>query len=223
MKICSNCGRMYSDMVKICPECKIQLPGNLNQSPYRPQPYPQPQPQPQPRQVPEFDIQNNVLVKYNGSASRVMIPAGVVHIGKEAFANNHAVQYVTIPDGVYGLSKDCFLNCTNLREVNIPGTVATARFDWFAGCVNLDRLVLQPGVQKLHTGTKLHQLYAKQIEFPDSLTNISWITIGGEDHMGERMKHPKRVVASPWWIQSHSGFFRDNPDFSADNTLTIIL
>ena len=216
---CPNCARAYSSLVSVCPECRIPLNHQGQPSPQwgllQPQPPVQPQLQPQPQlcRESEFEIQNNVLVKYNGTATRVAVPEGVVNVGKEAFANNPSIQYVTLPNSLYGLGKDCFLNCTNLREVNIPGNVQVVRFDWFAGCTNLDRLVIQHGVKTLHFGIKLGQFCAKQIEIPDTLTDLRMFTINGEDHMQERIRHPKQIIASDWWFQSFWGFFREMPDF----------
>ena len=54
MKKCPNCGRAYSDMVSVCPECKVSLNGSANgsqtyQNPPQQQP-PQPTRPPQPSQ-----------------------------------------------------------------------------------------------------------------------------------------------------------------------------
>lgn len=210
---CPNCSRAYSSLVSVCPVCGIRLNHQEQSNLHWGVVQPQVQPQPRISGEPEFNIQNNVLVKYNGTAAQVAVPEGVVNIGKEAFANNSSIRYVTLPDSLFGLSKDCFLNCTNLREVNIPGNVQIVRFDWFAGCTNLDRLVIQHGVKTLHFGTKLGQFCAKQIEIPDTLTDLRMFTVNGEDHMAERIRHPKQIIASDWWFRSFWSFFQDKPDF----------
>ena len=47
----------------------------------------------------EFEIdENNVLVKYNGTAADVTVPEGVVKIGAEAFYGNMNIQRVKLPD-----------------------------------------------------------------------------------------------------------------------------
>lgn len=49
MKKCPNCGRAYSDMVSVCPECKVSLNGSANGSQTYQNP-PQPTQPPQPSQ-----------------------------------------------------------------------------------------------------------------------------------------------------------------------------
>lgn len=57
MKKCPNCGRAYSDMVSVCPECKVSLNGSANGSQTYQNP-PQQQP-PQPTQPPQPSQQYN--------------------------------------------------------------------------------------------------------------------------------------------------------------------
>lgn len=36
MKTCPNCGKMYSDLVKVCPDCKVPLGGSAQPTPPQP-------------------------------------------------------------------------------------------------------------------------------------------------------------------------------------------
>lgn len=71
----------------------------------------------------EFQTDGSVLVKYNGSASEVVIPAGITEIGRLAFQDCDSITKITIPDGVYGIREGAFANCTNLQKVDIAQTV----------------------------------------------------------------------------------------------------
>lgn len=66
----------------------------------------------------EFDVQNGVLVKYNGTSSDVTIPSGVAAVGATAFMNNTAVRSVTLPSSVYTVGERAFYGCTALSTVS---------------------------------------------------------------------------------------------------------
>ena len=63
----------------------------------------------------DFNIKNNVLIKYQGKDSDAVIPASVTSIGKSSF---------------YG--------CIYLRSVEIPASVTSIRDEAFYGCRSLD-------------------------------------------------------------------------------------
>ena len=84
-----------------------------------------------------FEIKNNVLIKYtpqedmkeikteDGIAkvviktSTVIVPEGVVEIGKKAFENCKEIEKVILPKGVKKISAFAFKGCNKLQEVDI--------------------------------------------------------------------------------------------------------
>ena len=66
----------------------------------------------------EFDVQNGVLVKYNGTSADVTVPSGVAAVGATAFMNNTAVRSVTLPSSVYAVGERAFYGCTALSTVS---------------------------------------------------------------------------------------------------------
>ena len=58
----------------------------------------------------DFNIENGILTKYNGSAKDVVIPKGVKVIGEKAFFENKTITSVVIPEGVTSIVKDAFKN-----------------------------------------------------------------------------------------------------------------
>lgn len=78
--------------------------------------------------VSPFVIENNVLIKFNGTKDdkNVVIPDGVTKIATRAFAENTFINSVVIPESIVGLEADVFKGCTNLRVVeflnDFPGT-----------------------------------------------------------------------------------------------------
>jgi hypothetical protein len=68
--------------------------------------------------APEFDIENGVLVRYNGADSDVEIPDGVTAIGEYAFYDKK-VQRVSLPDSVTKIGDSAFSRST-LTDINFP-------------------------------------------------------------------------------------------------------
>ena len=71
----------------------------------------------------DFDIQNGVLVAYNGTDKHVVIPDGVTEIGDDVFWQNENITSVIIPDGVTEIRKFAFNWCIYMTSVTIPASV----------------------------------------------------------------------------------------------------
>lgn len=85
----------------------------------------------------DFQINEGVLVKYQGTARMVSVPDGVEEIGEEAFAGNTTLESVTIPSSVKKISYGAFYACTSLKRISIPKGVEELGNAVFAGCSNL--------------------------------------------------------------------------------------
>jgi len=68
----------------------------------------------------DFEMNGTVLVKYNGSAANVTIPAGVTAIGNEAFAGCASLTSVTIPSSVTTIDYGAFAECDSLAGITLP-------------------------------------------------------------------------------------------------------
>ena len=163
---------------------------------------------------PEFEIVNGALLKYNGTAAKVVVPGGVTRIGPRAFFGNDAVRSVSLPYGLIGMGKEAFAGCRKLREITIPGSVIAVHMDAFAGCRMLKKITLESGVQKLIFGDHLDQLGNVTIVVPDTVRSVTWSSIP-DSRRRERMKYPKAIQASKRWTETFQQFFQENPDFRA--------
>lgn len=90
----------------------------------------------------QFQIENGVLVKYNGSDNHVAIPEGVTAIGKEAFHKCQSLTSITIPDSVTSIGEYAFYACKNLTSVHIPDGVTSIERCTFGHCYSLSRVIL---------------------------------------------------------------------------------
>lgn len=64
----------------------------------------------------DFIIDNGVLVKYIGMASKVEVPEGVITFGEEAFENS-TVKEVVCPSTLRKIERNCFTN-SSLCKIN---------------------------------------------------------------------------------------------------------
>lgn len=67
--------------------------------------------------IPEFEINDTILAKYNGSDEVVTIPDGITQIDVRAFNGNTAIRKVILPDSVELINSSAFADCPNLEQV----------------------------------------------------------------------------------------------------------
>lgn len=105
----------------------------------------------------DFEIQDGVLIRYNGSDAEVVIPAGVTIIGEEAFRGNESLESVTIPEGVSRIERKAFENCHNLTSITLPNSVTSI------GSGAFDDYVIGGGVKtkNIYAGDLLNYLKIK--------------------------------------------------------------
>ena len=70
-----------------------------------------------------FEIEDGVLVSYNGGETNLVIPDDVTRIGDEALRGNTGIISVTIPDTVTVIGSNAFQNCSSLKTVNMSDSV----------------------------------------------------------------------------------------------------
>lgn len=85
----------------------------------------------------KFEIENGTLLSYTGEEENVIIPNGVITIGKTAFSACAKIKSVVIPEGVININEDAFYSCKNLMRVYIPSTVKKIHKNAFFGCNRL--------------------------------------------------------------------------------------
>ncbi len=90
----------------------------------------------------DFEIKDNVLIKYQGSSKNVTIPDTVKSIGDNAFQHNKKIQSVTIPNSVTTIGSSAFSDCTNLKEVKLSNKLTTIKTYAFYNCKNLMKITL---------------------------------------------------------------------------------
>ena len=121
-----------------------------------------------------FQIEDGVLVKYNGWQRFVEIPDTVTAIGDEAFKNNTTMLSVEIPDSVTSIGNSAFMGCTSLMGVSIPDSVKTIGGSAFERCTSLVSayLPVNEEFEVIESYTFYNCEKLKEIVIPDSVTHI---------------------------------------------------
>ncbi len=120
----------------------------------------------------DFVIENGCLVGYKGEDSNVIIPQGVISIGKSAFEECESMLSVSIPSSVISIDDYAFSCCDGLESVIIPvGVKRIARFAFY-NCANLKSVVIPQGVTEIGEYAFSGCENLESAPIPSSITSI---------------------------------------------------
>jgi len=97
----------------------------------------------------DFEIRGGVLVKYHGNAEEVVIPDGVVEIGKGAFHDCAVLRRVILPEGIERIGESAFMNCRRLEATSLPDGLTEICDEAFRNCASLADIRFSSSVQKI--------------------------------------------------------------------------
>lgn len=127
------------------------------------------------------------------------VPANVIGIDSEAFANCSKLELVNLPDGLRYIESDAFAGCTKLSAINIPDSVEYIGSGAFWGCKSLKQLTLPKS---------LHEIGASALPMGCKITSNS----------------PNFIVASNMIVKNNTVvlFFGDNKKVAIPQGVTKI-
>ncbi|MBQ8356404.1 MAG: leucine-rich repeat protein [Clostridia bacterium] len=137
----------------------------------------------------DFEIENGILKKYNGTASCVVIPDGVTVIDR-AFARCDTLEEVTIPEGVTCIGRSAFYACSNLRKVSFPSTLKSIDTGAFRYCKDLRDLKLPRSLESVYSDAFANCAGLESIEMEQGnphyytkdhcliYTKMKWVSLG---------------------------------------------
>lgn len=111
----------------------------------------------------DFEINGNVLFKYKGKSSHVIVPDNIIEIGIEAFDSCKSLKSIECQN-VTKISDWAFYYCTKLKSINCPN-VTTIGKEVFYKCTDLE-LVNCPNVIKINYNAFLGCKNLKSIDLP---------------------------------------------------------
>ena len=100
----------------------------------------------------EFKIDNNVLLKYEGTDAVVEIPDGITKIGESAFDGNKTLSEVTMPNTVTSIGKYAFRKCAKLKTVVFSNALEEIEYNGFIDCKALKAIELPKTLRSLGSG-----------------------------------------------------------------------
>ncbi len=106
----------------------------------------------------DFVISAGVLTHYEGSATVVSVPHGVVEIGPGAFAGYEKLLAVALPSTVSLIAENAFSGCSSLSQIRIPKAVTSIKRKAFYGCIELTDVEFEKGDRSLYIDESAFQL-----------------------------------------------------------------
>ena len=94
-----------------------------------------------------WEIQDGLLINYNGEDSVVIIPPGVTEIDVSAIMFEEAIETIIVPDTVKKIGYAAFDALPSLKTLYLPDNGAQLSNSFINGCTNLKEVYL--GEQKL--------------------------------------------------------------------------
>ena len=95
------------------------------------------------------DAEKTILTAYIGKDSDIIIPNGVISIGRNAFYECDSLLSVHLPLGLKTIDWCAFRYCSNLKSINIPEGVTDINYGAFQGCKGLISLTIPTSVKKI--------------------------------------------------------------------------
>lgn len=100
----------------------------------------------------DFLIEKNVLKKYIGTDSHVLVPDTVTAIGDGAFKNQKKIITITLSENITSIGHYAFTGCRSLTSIEIPDKVTTIGDYAFKGCKRLPVIDIPESVRRIGRG-----------------------------------------------------------------------
>ena len=119
----------------------------------------------------DFVIENNVLKKYKGLATKVKVPEGVVEISSHCFYNS-GIESVEIPSSVTKIGERAFAYCNNLIDIKINDSVLVLGEALFKYCKNLKSVKLPNKITEIPSEMFYNCEKLESVKIPNKVTEI---------------------------------------------------
>lgn len=156
----------------------------------------------------DFVIEDNVLVKYNGNDTEVVIPDGVTSIGDYAFYDCSNLSSIVIPDSVTSIEPYTFEECSSLSSVVIPDNVTSIGGCAFNKCSGLNSIVLPDNITSIDYCAFEKCSNLSSIRIPDSVTSIGNSTFNKCSSLTS-ITIPESVTSIEWNISKWDAVSRN--------------
>ncbi len=117
----------------------------------------------------DFEIENDILVKYLGNQEIVIVPDSVSSIGEKAFMGCQKIKKVILPETIKEIGAQAFSRCANLEEINIPSEVQEIEPYTFCECKRLRNILLSAGLKVIGAYAFARCFSLKQLHIPSTV------------------------------------------------------
>lgn len=127
-----------------------------------------------------YILDMNGDIEFNGKKysllTDLVIPNGIVEIGKNQFANFKQLKTVVISDCVEIIGEHSFYNCISLETIDIPSSVINIKNGAFENCKSLTTVKLKEGIERIGEYAFSECQLINEINIPNSIIEISNLT-----------------------------------------------
>ncbi len=117
-------------------------------------------------------IKDNVVVKYKGTSTSVIIPDYVTSIAESAFFGCSGLTSVIIPNSVTSIGQSAFSDCSSLTSISIPESVTSIGNGAFSGCSGLISVTIPNSVTSIGGSAFSNCSSLISVTIPNSVTSI---------------------------------------------------
>ena len=97
----------------------------------------------------EFETEDGILKRYNGTSRSVTIPGDIKAIGSRAFEDRKELTEIHLPDSVTEIEDNAFVGCSNLREVVFSSSMKKIGGYAFSECIKLKGIELPHSIEEI--------------------------------------------------------------------------
>ena len=119
----------------------------------------------------EFEINNGILLKYNGNSKELYIPEGVVEIDSNAFFGAH-FESVSFPSTLKKVGDYAFHSCRELKKIDFGDSVESLGFQCFDCCSSLESVKFPDSLKELGDGVFSYCGNLRSVEFGKGLVSL---------------------------------------------------
>ena len=120
----------------------------------------------------EFDIDGDVLRRYNGASPCVIIPDSVTTIGSKAFEECRGLIEVCLSDSVFEIKDNAFAGCGNLQTVKFPDSLKKIGSYAFSECTALETVMLPSSIEEIGPYAFSMCFMLNSVMMPSSKSNV---------------------------------------------------
>ena len=133
-------------------------------------------------EVPEYEIKNNILVRYNGNKTEPTV-SGVTGVGDRAFIFKE-LSKLSEPLKVKSIGKEAFYRCNNLESLKAESGLEEIGDSAFFGCSKNTDVSLPDTVSKIGEQAFSHNSF-ETFRIPASVTEITYAAFACNDRLAK--------------------------------------